>query len=766
MPSIAQPADRDFEITFADLAHAQLRDKAPALLDYLLGFQVIEQNEDQTHAVGVLGFRTGEQMLFVPSFFLNGELKQCLIYVKNQDLFVPLQDNWVQYLLSRRPQILGEVETRSPQDLGVLHPDLSALSNTSDGTNFNTRFASYKEPWVKENADALQSMFAKINNRYKDLDTLDSFLKKTANNGTQVALLKSMRNDPVFANAVTQYYALDQLAPKRTAHVKKASRGLNYKLDKPVARSPLLHSLSPARGTDNLVKVLFGKSAASRVLIDSDKEKLLRGEILVKDSRDESNTAYRSDSEVNLTNPTDNGEYELLLSNGEFRDVCIFVAPKTAGKGYVRTCLVIDKDTKNFAFFWASDLWIKPNISTSTDKEKKFYDGLSSISSVKPGNTYVAISSTNIATVPFKVQKKTSGKYTELFVTTHVMDPGPSPRRSSSGYNAEENNYFRDGQHNSLVGDTTRNTNTPQIEWNINDDDESCPSCQPCFYGNIQHIVITDDKRDIRVVGKTLFVPEDAKVCKVTDSTKAFESWSLADPGSLLDVEVQLLKAGAKDFSLLRKASSYYVNNLGPFEKLPLVEALVKKAGLRGNAALAIVNGLKDDKRERFLVKNNVGYAPPFPEPEYGYDDYSGVTEQYPQDELLPVEDNYDNNPDAYLGKPDRQQIMQAAETGQKDVFDTSAIASLVRTSNSDDLITQFLSDIILGLDRVNRILFMYYWLNEQFRDRYGQESLVELEDQLKNVSKSLGDLVLFLKQRQVEGMPNYDAFDTQLGAV
>ena len=97
MPSIAQPSDTDFEITFADLAHAQLRDRAPALLDYLLGFQVIESNEDSTHGVGVLGFKIGEQMLFVPSFFLNGELKQNLIYIKNQDLFVPLEDNWVTY---------------------------------------------------------------------------------------------------------------------------------------------------------------------------------------------------------------------------------------------------------------------------------------------------------------------------------------------------------------------------------------------------------------------------------------------------------------------------------------------------------------------------------------------------------------------------------------------------------------------------------------------------------------------------------------------
>jgi hypothetical protein len=120
--------------------------------------------------------------------------------------------------------------------------------------------------------------------------------------------------------------------------------------------------------------------------------------------------------------------------------------------------------------------------------------------------------------------------------------------------------------------------------------------------------------------------------------------------------------------------------------------------------------------------------------------------------------------PEDYLGKSERHQVMQAANTGQKEIFDTSAIASLVRTSDSEDLLTQYLSDIILGLDRVCRVLFMYYWLNEQFRDRYGQENMVEMEDQLKSVVKSLGDRVLFLKQRQVEGSPSFDAMEIDLG--
>ena len=38
--------DTQFERTFADLAYAFLKDKAPKLLDYLVGFQVIDKNEE------------------------------------------------------------------------------------------------------------------------------------------------------------------------------------------------------------------------------------------------------------------------------------------------------------------------------------------------------------------------------------------------------------------------------------------------------------------------------------------------------------------------------------------------------------------------------------------------------------------------------------------------------------------------------------------------------------------------------------------------
>lgn len=762
---VGDPSASDFETTFGDLAHAQLRDSAPQLLDYLLGFQVIESNEDQTHGVGVLGFSLGKQMLFVPSFFLNGELKQNLIYIKNQDLFVPLQDNWVSYLLNRRPFTMGKPEARNETELGVMQPDFSTMSNTQSGgsaaTIFGTRQANW-DPWTA----GIDKMFSSLTGRYDKLTDLPSFLKKTAGYGTANSLLRAMRSDSSFGNGVLRFYKLASLMhkPVRIRSVAKRRPGFIYATH----RSPLLHDLvKEAIASDpGLVRVLHGPEALKTILPMDDVERVLRGEIVVKDARENANQAYRADEGVKLVSPDFSGRYELLLSNGKFTAVYICVAPRTIGQGYSRVCLVVDQETKNFSYFWCDTIWVKPNLYSKNEAED-YIDGLSSVGSTSPNKIYTILAPTsNTGTVAFRVKRKTteSNGCTELYVQPIFRDPGIQDSHSDSDINDEDASQFGKGQFLAGIGDVESRTN-------ISDEEPSGEDSQGVLpFNNLNHIVICDDHRIIRVVRNTLFVPSSAKIIELKEGNK-LETWAAADPASLIDLEANLLKDGAQHFEILRKGASYYVDNHGPFERIDVVRALVKKAGLRGDPAIAIVDGLKDDKRTRFLVKVNAMFSPPFPEPQLGYNDYAGIMEQYPTDELQEVTTNIDTNPEAYLNRPgsnlaenQRNQIMDAAQTGQKDIFDTSAIASLVRTSNSDDLITQYLSDIILGLDRVNRIMFMYYWLNEQFRDRYGQENMIDLEDQLKDVSKGLGDLVLFLKQRQVESSPNFDAMEIELG--
>lgn len=750
MPGLqSAPGDKDFELTFADLAYAQLRDKAPGLLDFLLGFQVVDKNDEQTHGIGVMGFEVGEQLIYAPSFFLNGELKQPLLYIKDQDLFVPLQDNWVTYILSRKPQTYGKPEPKKEQELGVQAPDLTSLARTMTGplSSFAYKSANWQS-W----ANHIPGMFSRLSNRYQGLTTLPEFLKKTAEYGTSGILAKAMTEDLDFANAVCSLYKPEELLHKPAGCAKKAKKP-NMKM--PVKRSSLLDDPEQIfnKNGPHRVTIYKGMPKNAGLMSDKDLETLARGELLIKDAREVANVAYKADAGVKLKSPDCPGLYSILTSTGEFRDAYVIPNPKQPDASSHRAALVIDKSSKETKLFWSGDLLAKPQeeygnkklydsgndllapakVDTSklegSSKTLFDIDGLINASSVSTGSSYVFVAPNGEATNVLYIDNKVSmsNGLTELWADNRKswVDSVPMgrdrQRYSSRDYKSEVASPFNNN------------------------------SCGPAYGPN--RVVITKDNRKMRHIGDVLYIPQNAKALKVSG---ADITWT---PSTVIDIETNLLDEGAEVVELLKKDASVYVNNKGPFSRNEVLVALVKKAGLRVNEAKTIINELRDHERSRYLVKNAVGFAPPIPEPLMGYNEYAGVQEQYPQEEVMPMYGFTTPPPEnAYLGKPERQQIMEAAQTGQNEVFDTSAIAALVKTRDSDDLIAKYLGDLIKGLDRVCRILFMFYWLNSQFKERYGQENMVELEDQLKSSIKGIGDLVLFLKQRRVESSPEFDA--------
>jgi hypothetical protein len=51
-------------------------------------------------------------------------------------------------------------------------------------------------------------------------------------------------------------------------------------------------------------------------------------------------------------------------------------------------------------------------------------------------------------------------------------------------------------------------------------------------------------------------------------------------------------------------------------------------------------------------------------------------------------------------------------------------------------------------MDRVGRLLLLFYWHQDEFEERYGKDDLQKLEDTLREVFQSQGDLILFLKEK------------------
>jgi hypothetical protein len=121
------------------------------------------------------------------------------------------------------------------------------------------------------------------------------------------------------------------------------------------------------------------------------------------------------------------------------------------------------------------------------------------------------------------------------------------------------------------------------------------------------------------------------------------------------------------------------------------------------------------------------------------------------------------------LGKmPDNdvQQILDAAGSGQKEVFDTAMIGGMLRAVRDDGMVDRYMGELTKGLDKLGRILFMFYWHGDRFADRYGKSDMPELEDSLRNAFEMLGDVILFLKQKTIEPYPDTASQDIDLGAV
>jgi hypothetical protein len=98
------------------------------------------------------------------------------------------------------------------------------------------------------------------------------------------------------------------------------------------------------------------------------------------------------------------------------------------------------------------------------------------------------------------------------------------------------------------------------------------------------------------------------------------------------------------------------------------------------------------------------------------------------------------------------QVAQQAAQSGQKEVFDVSMISGLLKSVRHQSLVDRYLGDLMKALDKLGRILFLFYWHSEEFEDRYGKGDLPELEDSLRNAFEMLGDVTLFLREKTVQG--------------
>ena len=237
------------------------------------------------------------------------------------------------------------------------------------------------------------------------------------------------------------------------------------------------------------------------------------------------------------------------------------------------------------------------------------------------------------------------------------------------------------------------------------------------------------------------------------------------------------LKDGIQRLSTRTDGISYGFSVNGyttqPMSKIAMIKELVMSLGLDGEDAEQLVKEARPKRTQNYFMKVAAPFQATFNEPTKSHLFNMRAPVQYPQLELqnLGNSSEYTNNRQFYMEDPfvddnARYRAIEASNMGQKEVMDTSVISSLVKNMDTDSSIDSYISDIMLGMDRLGRLLFLYYWHNDKFEERYGKQDMIQLEGNLRNVFKNIGDLVLYMKKKSVDATSSFRDTEPKLKDV
>ena len=771
--------DSAFEQAFADIAYSYLRDKAPKLFDTLVGFQVVDSDDDMTKAFGCFGFKDGEKWMYAPVFFINSQLKGSELLVTHKKMFVPMEENWVNFLLSRNTTAMGRGSSITEKEVSKYNPDLrifssSPLSETKSayvmegdrnavygkvvrGSPFDLR------PVLTIMDNLLDSdVFTKVAAKFD----LTNQLKLFGTDAEQIILAACARFTKL-AEAVSDAY----LAPSQTILTDESQQPVETepdtnKLDQAISSAgmnrqmfnwylreyvtnPLAQTRSEFRRTadilrtiglsdvrdirKNLALLLAPPATEGRKDIDElevtekaamvnadglildlmsqdDRDFVFKHGFFVSDKRDDVSVVL--DSSCSFTNPTGTSKAGVLMADGTFKDFTIIMPASQLG-GESGSVLIPVKDSRTVYECDRSKLLVV---------EQDDLSGGVSFSDLSKDSVYFGMDSAGTATIPFRVTARDG----DTVSVSRVYSTRVGPLRQRA--------YRGSGWFDSLY-----------------------PTA-----------LVRCGASKFRVSGETVFTPRDAKFYKCWDEVKdeAIPAAGCCSDciytapafGTIDTLHNDLLKKSSiVPLAITKRAGRYEVKTFGVSATVDrdreLADLLLNSYSMPKDAVYDAFDKLDKSGSVSYLVKLAYGSY----ENTASFDAGAGVPvsepEVYTEEIGMPSEDPAVN-----------KLLNEAGRTGDKEVIDTAFFASLLKLKDVNSLVSKSLSDLTVGLDRIGRLLFAYYWKSEDFKDRYGTEELVELEDSLRNLFVTLGEVILFLKKKDVDYDIHVIGSDADLG--
>lgn len=791
--------DQAFEQAFSSLAHTFIADKAPKLLEYELGFQLIEKNQEGSRAVGVFGFKVGDLWLFAPMFFLNGQLKgHELLYLKNQDLFVPMKESWINYLLGRKPVRMGDLLERNLTRLGVQGPSLWQMTASpykmasdwkEDSYKTLTRIANESPRdcfkampdmetflkqagvdtfrrllgWCRQSPDIFEAFDKHHNGLLEKLGTWFGSRQKSAEEDPYRKHRSRVKVEGITVSGDDVWDSLPRGGRSRSRGPDKRKTLADLIHDKPAEiRKEAAAKTSKPEADPKPAKKDKGVQAALledggqdiRDLTAEEKKFLIKDRYVIRDERDPDRIAraYDVTTDLKLFNPDTTGIYHVLVRPEKF-ERCLVIMQPWSHTGQHRPATVIALDSKRWVNTHPSRIWTdgKSTDESFTDWWDKLPDAEDSTDGLR-----VLIGRSGCGTVPFRLRDSHGAASREDYGSVWDVDfrdysENDAPEfaseyesrrvsRKAQPWSPVSRLRFtgRDGSkiHRRGDGEITvpKGFKTLVLKAEKKSDDESCG----CPYGSSDPGALEPGNlADIRFMIQSATYP-----LRVTRDGSEY---------TIKEYE-KLDKSRVKKSYTLRKEAAIVKLVLDHQLDEKTAKTILDKATTAKSAYVAI-------KQASPYLTDSAPSAPGIPDMPVGADPMTNgrIPTNQPTGWALPVQDlassfsrreNYHPRVD-----PDQETmaaVQQAAQTGEKEIFDTATLGGLLKNVGDDSVIDRNLDSVAKGMNGLGRLLMGYYWHQDLFADRYGKADLSSIEDGLRNSFESSGEIFLTLKAKKV----------------
>lgn len=755
--------DSTFEQSMSQIADVVIRDKAPALSAYEVGFQLLERDSDEQRAVGVKMYKVGKAWLLVPVFFLKGEVKGTeILYLKDQDVCVPLQEDWIRHVFQREAEAAGRMEPRgattrrspSPSLLNLVRPPMKYAAAVEAGAvaaewDERVRRARPDDPpslvdFVKAAGRPAARAFAALlagrpglaaafEGLYEGAGLTDA-LKTAAEDDSGTAL------DDDAPGAADVEALFDRSGPVEGGRLSISGPGISVGGDV-LDESNAVPGL-PAEGLG-----LIGP-AASKTAADGDDAGDDGDDVVVRDSRSDSEVSRAIPIQESETfeNPAGIGIYD-VITGASGTERCLVIPAGATARGSAGLATVVRLSDKRYGAYRLGDVWIVSNgrggdvLAEGADAAEwdDLLDDLPDadadvLDAADPADRIILLGTgrgVREASAPFRVT-------------------GYAGSRGGGSFRVDFQESGSDRCWGGANGDPAP---TPQRVQTPGDEDFVALGWE-------------GDSR-LRDASRTLMVPTGYKALRV----RGVEGGSA---GLLARGQPELYmttRARPRKLTARKLGPDYEVDG----ERAPYGATFVRLVvgyGLRDKNAREVLDAARAASGRgaaEFVLKSaapglsrDLPYAPGFPDPEYGEQPTpsGGIPIEFGFRQSLPV-DSMAADPgrdfDAELLQPPAdavRAIQRAMETGRRDVVDATSVGTIggiLSARGSDAQIDRFLPAVLGGCNATGRLLMSLFWHREQFGERYGDADVPALEDQLRDVFVGLGKLFLNLKQKTVK---------------